>query len=90
MQSSRPYSVDCKCILPYDVCCLPLGFKDDLVCAPVSVLGNGSATPVWIWRQWDTGRPMLWQGQKQLCGDDHGLQAVIPVAPFPMMYLLCV
>ena len=54
---------------------LSLGLKDDLVYAPVSGLWNGSAAPVWICRvrgRWDTGRPFLWQGQKQLCGHDHG------------------
>ena len=69
-----------------------LGFKDNMVCAPVSGLWNGSAAPIWICRvrgRWDTGKPLLRQGQKQLCGDDHGMPAVLLIAPFPVMDLLC-
>ena len=62
-----------------------LGFKDDLVCAPVSGLWNGCAAPVWICRvrgRWDTGKAIVvagaeaslwWWLQAANCSAQHSL-----------------
>ena len=64
---------------------LSLGCKDVLVYTPVSGHWNGSAASVLICRvrgRWNTRRPLSWQGQKQLCGDDCRMQASLLIVFF--------